>query len=483
MNLYRPKSILKLVLIGFSLVALPLSIAFVNAILHVDRLVDQSQRAVFQAVQATQSSLKLMEQLKAMERNARQFQVLGDVTIFQVYEKGHQEFQPTVQALSRLPLDSTQRQLLDELVQREQTLFETLSSHPYNSESSAVAISEFSSLADLTQSILSENSRLIDREIQVMQEMASSAKQMLVWQATALVPVVVLFIGIFTILIARPIKQIDLAIRRLGDGEFTREIEVKGPQDLEYLGKRLDWLRLRLIEVEEQKTKFLRHVSHELKTPLTAIREGAELLVDGVAGRLTSEQQKLAHILRKNSIQLQRLIENLLNFQIVLLRHSTLFVRPVLLRALIDKVIEDHRLAIISKGIKLELDLQEFTLSGDEEKLTVIIDNLLSNAVKFSPYGGDICIRLKQEGDQAVLDVMDSGPGIDQEEREKVFEPFYQGRAIPKGYVKGTGIGLSVVKEYVTAHQGQIEVIVEQTKGAHFRITLPIYPKDGKNDP
>ena len=91
----------------------------------------------------------------------------------------------------------------------------------------------------------------------------------------------------FAVLIARPIRQLDQAIRQMGTADFTHAIEVNGPQDLRYLGQRLEWLRSRLHELEEQQNRFLRHVSHELKTPLTAVREGAELLRDNVGGKLS----------------------------------------------------------------------------------------------------------------------------------------------------------------------------------------------------
>jgi two-component system sensor histidine kinase GlrK len=287
-------------------------------------------------------------------------------------------------------------------------------------------------------------------------------------------PAVLVLVVIFTVLISRPIRRIDQAIRQLGDAEFSSEITITGPRDLEYLGKRLDWLRLRLIELEEQKNRFLSHISHELKTPLTSIREGAELLADEVVGKLNDNQRRLANILRENSIQLQKMIENLVNFRGVLLRHSALYVSRLLLNGLVEKVATDHQLAMMAKNIKLELCLTELVVSGDEDKLMVIVDNLLSNAVKFSPYGGVIKIVLKQDGENAVLDVIDTGPGIDSADKDKVFDPFYQGRALPQGYVKGTGIGLSVVAEYVRVHGGRIEIIEGEEKGAHFRVILPM---------
>ena len=119
----------------------------------------------------------------------------------------------------------------------------------------------------------------------------------------------------FTRFIVRPIAELDASIRQLGSADFTRPIKVRGPEDLRYLGEQLDWLRRRLTELEAQKNRFLRNVSHELKTPLTALREGAELLNDGIAGALAPQQQQVVAIMRDNSVKLQRLIEDLLDYQ------------------------------------------------------------------------------------------------------------------------------------------------------------------------
>ncbi|MNC85265.1 Sensor histidine kinase TmoS [compost metagenome] len=102
-----------------------------------------------------------------------------------------------------------------------------------------------------------------------------------------------------------------------------------------------------------------------------------------------------------------------------------------------------------------------------------MLDNLLSNAVKFSPAGGTVRVAAAIEAGMLRLDVMDEGPGIAQDERARIFDPFYQGRVSGAGPVRGTGIGLSVVKEYVFAHGGSVEV-PDSARGAHFRIRLPL---------
>ena len=332
---------------------------------------------------------------------------------------------------------------------------------------------EFAALAEIAQGILAGSNRMVDREVNVMERMAVRTQHILFWQAFALVPGTVIFAGLFIILIARPIRQIDDAIHRLGDAEFSSRIRVTGPRDLEYLGERLDWLRLRLVELEEDKKKFLRHLSHQLKTPLTAIREGSELLVDQVVGPLSSEQEEIAKILKQNSIHLQKLIENLLNFSVTQLRAASVERKPLNLANLIEAVLTDHKTAMRAKRLRWQTELAAVTVPGDAEKLRAVVDNLLSNAVKFSPRGGTIRIALRPNGHSAVLDVADSGPGIAEDDRDRIFDAFYQGAAAQEGHVKGTGIGLSIAKEYVLAHRGRIELMDDGGPGAHFRITLP----------
>src|SRR3989441_11255059 len=132
-----------------------------------------------------------------------------------------------------------------------------------------------------------------------MRRTGERAQRILWLQLAATIPLGVLLAAGVTLLIARPIRQLDQAIRRLGAGEFEGDIRVGGPADLKYLGGRLEGLRERLIELEQQKRLFLRHVSHELKTPLTALREGSEVLADETAGALFRGQGRGGGMLKQ----------------------------------------------------------------------------------------------------------------------------------------------------------------------------------------
>jgi two-component system sensor histidine kinase GlrK len=473
MQRYYPRSFLKLLVIGFTLVALPLILALINTAVSVDQLASRSQQAVYQAVQATQSSRRLAELLTTMERTARQIVILGDRSLLDAYVVARTQLLQTAEQVARLPFDGEQKSALDWIVRGEAEIFAALSDAGAKTPQLRKAVGSFVDLSKHAQTITARSNALIDHEVDAMHATAAQARRITFWQLLALIPVVVFLVIGFSILIARPIRQIDAAIRRLGGGQFAAPVTVSGPQDLEQLGERLEWMRRELLDLERQKNQFLRQVSHELKTPLTALREGAELLSEEAVGRLTPEQREIAEILRHNSVELQKLIDDLLSFGASQFRKVTVDLGPVDIGRIIERVAADQRLAIRARGLTLDTAVQDVMLSADSEKLRVVLDNLLSNAVKFSPVGGVIRIAARVDGETLKLDVIDQGPGIPPEDRVRIFDPFYQGRHSGAGPVRGTGIGLSVVKEYVFAHGGSVEV-VDSRQGAHLRVRLPL---------
>lgn len=469
---YGPKSFLTLILVGFGFVALPLIFALVYSAFHVDRLADKSQSTVYRAVKATQNTRILLEQLAGMERAARQYLVLNDSALLQSYAEKHQLFQQTLDTLVNSLRDPLITAQLRTLADKESIQFNTISNGLPPGTDADSTINEFASLVESAQKIWADSNRIIDHEVDDMRLSSEQTLTTLLWLSFAMIPTALIFSGLFTVLLNRPIKQVDHAIRLLGDGEFTSPISVTGPHNLEYLGERLDWLRGRLLDVERQKIKFIRHVSHELKTPLTALREGTELLADEVVGSLKEDQREIVQILRQNGIRLQTLIEDLLNFNMAATQPGLVTVQPVRWDDIIRQVIIDHKLTLVAKNIHLDAQMQSCTVDGDSEKLRVSVDNLLSNAIKYTPAGGKIRITLREDLSHAVLDVYDSGPGIKPDEGNKIFETFYQGPPPLDGHVKGSGLGLSIAREHVLAHRGAIRPLFD-TAGAHLQVVIP----------
>jgi two-component system sensor histidine kinase GlrK len=468
-----PRSFARLLAVGFALVALPLVFALVNNAVSVDRLANRSQNAVVQAVQVTQASRRLAQLLSALERTARQIMILEDRSLLDAYAANRLRFQQTIAEFSSLPLDEEQRAALEGIVRGEAEIHSALSGADTTGAQVKSAVERFAGLADEAQEVVARSNAQIDREVEAMRATADQAQRITFWQLLALVPVVVFLAVGFSILITRPIRQMEGAIRRLGAGEFHAPVAVSGPRDLEQLGERLEWMRHRLLDLEEQKNRFLRQVSHELKTPLTALREGAELLSEEAVGKLTAEQREIAEILRHNSVELQRLIEDLLSFGASRFRKVTVDLEPVEIRNVVERVASNQGLAAKARGVRLQVSAEDLILPADPEKLRVVLDNLVSNAIKFSPPGNLIRLGARRDGNALELNVIDRGPGVPSEERARIFDPFYQGQHAGSGLVRGTGIGLSVVKEYVFAHGGSVEV-VDSREGAHFRVRIPL---------
>ena len=470
---YYPKSFLKLLLLAFGVVALPLILGMLDAAVYVDRLTGQGRTAVVQAAQAARASRMLMEQVTGLERVMRQYLVLGDAELLGDYDRLRANFKATTSELSLLPLNEYQLSELNRAIDSEQSLYVLLSRAPTAPADRRALIEGYVGLSDLARGVLDASNELTDREIEHMRQSAEDARRVLLRHLVATIALGILIAFGVTLLVAQPIRELDQAIRRLGTGKFGGNIRVRGPADLEYLGGRLDWLRERLEELEQQKRLFLRHVSHELKTPLTALREGSELLAEGAGGQMTRQQSEIVTILQNNSARLQKLIEDLLDYHRAQEGLTRLDVAPVRLDRVVEQVLDAHKLAAHARGVRAELLLHPLTLNADSEKLRVVVDNLVSNAVKYSPEGGTIALSLARHGDSVTLDVCDAGPGIPAEDRDRIFEWFYRGEHGHQGRVRGSGLGLAIAQELVIAHRGRIEVIDEGAEGAHFRVTLP----------
>lgn len=475
MDLSYPKSFPRLLLAGFSLVALPLLTALVHNAVTMAQLAKQSQQAVYQAVRATHGSRVMLEELTIMERSIRQYAVLGDPPLLEGYFLAHRKFQETASRLAALSNNKSDEDLRQRLIDEELSLFQYIAADRKSPAVAEKAKAGFPALFDLAKKIENQGNALIENGAESLEKMAGEAQRRVLWQLLALTPLVLLLVAGFSILITKPIRQIQAVIRRLGEGRFADPIRVDGPRDLEQLGADLEWMRSRLNELEQQKTLFLSQISHELKTPLTALREGAELLAEEATGALTPPQREVVEILRHNSTRLQRLIENLLRYQSVMLEKSALKVVPTPLRPLIAEAEQAHALALRAKNLKLEVHCPDDSIQADAEKLAVMLDNLLSNAIKFSPPGTAIRIAAQRADDWIQIDVIDEGPGIPGKEREQVFKMLYQGGAPHHGRVAGTGLGLAIVREYAAAHGGTAEALDSAT-GAHLRISLPLRP-------
>jgi two-component system sensor histidine kinase GlrK len=480
-SVYRVFSLVQLVLIGFVVVTLPLAVALATALVSVDRLASYGQEAVLEVADAIQASRNLVEDLTAVERHARQYHVLGDIALLTSYEQRRDSFFTTLDIMGGLTLGSIGREQLRQLDRDASAAFAVLDHEDPGSEAALAAIASFPDLGILARNIFHETVKAVSHEVEQMQRQATQVLQHLLWKASALIPAALLLALLFAALIASPIRQLDQAIKSLGAGSFDRPIAVSGPHDLADLGARLNWLRIRLIELEEEKTFFMHHISHELKTPLTNIREGVALLSQAIVGPLSAEQQEIADIVRANSLQLQRLIEDLLSVSLANAAAPIVNHRTIDLDNLMQEIAERHKLAARAKDVELDLDLSGQFLFSDLDRLTTVLDNLLSNAIKFTPAQSRVRVITGQVDGDVCVEVEDEGGGIPQEDRERVFELFFQGHNRRAGHIGGSGLGLYIAREYARALGGRLQVVASD-KGARLQLRLPCMRSSSRGD-
>ena len=470
---HYPRSFLKFTLLGFIVAGIPFMAGLLYSVVSLDRLALESRRVVYQSAQAVKGSRDLAEEMTAMERSARQFAILGDPALRGAYEKAHGRFVETGTVLSGLAWDARQRESLNALINGERALHDALLLGEFRSEVIHRQTREFARLVGVARRNAQQSHTLMDREMADLQARAELARSRVGWVLLGLVPLAILLAIGVPLLIAKPVRRIDAAIQRLRAGDLSMPISVAGPSDLQYLAQRLDWMREGLREAEADKHRFLRHLSHELKTPLTALRESSDLLWDGSLGTLSANQREVVAILRQNSLRLQKLIEDLLAYRNLMASPPAIDCQWIRAEDVVERVLADQRAALMAKAIRVDTDGLSHRIWADPEKLRVIVDNLLSNAIRFSPAGGVIRLSVAEQTRQSLLEVADQGPGVAAEDRDRIFDAFYQGRPPQAASLRGTGLGLSIAREHVLAHGGAISVRDMPGGGACFRVELP----------
>ncbi|MBB3047563.1 two-component system sensor histidine kinase GlrK [Litorivivens lipolytica] len=473
---FYPRKVIHWVALGIALVLLPLLLAVGSAAHYVQQLAVDSQDAVLDGTQSVKLSRMLGDYLLGMERNARVYQVVGDTKLLTTYQQLHTEFRHSASELIAVESDEAVLDKIEQLLAIESELHDVLTQEPPNSSLAINSLQRFAEMREIIRWLVDRNGEVIRERIQQLHNYATEAQQVLLWQSFMVLPVAI-GLGLLIIYrVSRPMKELDRSIRRLGSNDVDEEIRVHGPDDIRALGSRLEWLRQRLRELADQKRLFLQHISHELKTPLASIREGASLLNGDVVGQLNEQQKEVVDILESSSLQLQRRIEDLLAFSVNDEPRAELELKRLSAERLVRSIIDCHQLVIRSKGLTVDLRFDDRKVFADKEKLHAIVDNLISNAVKFSPEGGCIQIIQTEQNGRWQLDIHDQGPGVHPTEVEQIFQPFYQGSAPSSGHLKGTGLGLAIARLYARLHQGDL-IVLPSSHGAHLQLSLPVANK------
>lgn len=230
----------------------------------------------------------------------------------------------------------------------------------------------------------------------------------------------------------------------------------------------------RLRQLDAMKDELVALVSHELRTPLTSIAGYVELLLDGDAGALSPDQAQYLGIVERNAKRLERLVGDLLFMARYQAGRFEIETAPTDLAALARDCVETASPAARANEIELVCSVEdEVSIEGDHVRIAELLDNLVSNALKFTPRGGRVDVRVRRDGDTAVLEVADNGIGIPYELQEHLFERFFRTPEATKQAIQGTGLGLAISRAIVAAHDGEIAVESSEGHGTTFRVLLP----------
>jgi signal transduction histidine kinase len=256
------------------------------------------------------------------------------------------------------------------------------------------------------------------------------------------------------------------AVERAGLAERLARREAEQAQQL------LKFQNEQLVEIDRLKDEFVSSISHELRTPLTSIAGYVELLQEE-----ESDPQKLGHlaIVARNSERLLALVTDLLFAARLQYGRLELERSPVDVRSLVVQCVDSARPRARAASVRLQLHVEDVPpIAGEPAKLAQLLDNLVSNAIKFTPSDGHVEVRLTPHPEMVRIEVSDTGIGIPDVERERLFERFFRAQSALERQIQGTGLGLYISKAIVDAHDGRIGVTSKPGVGTTFIVELPV---------
>ena len=277
--------------------------------------------------------------------------------------------------------------------------------------------------------------------------------------------------------ITRDLGRIKKGIQRISNGDFSFKLPIDSRDELGVLANSFNEMTARLQELDDMKSEFISIVSHELKTPLTSMKEAANLLLEGVGGTLADKQHRLVSIMNQGIMRLLRIIDELLEItrleggmvRLGMVQHD--------MNAIVAAFVQEIKPFADNQGVMIDVAYFEETcmVMADRNKIVQVLTNLTHNAIKYSQNGQGVEIRITRDSDCVTVEIEDHGTGIPEEDLPLIFDKFYQSK-ITRGH-SGTGLGLAIAKRIVEAHGGDIRAYSQVEKGSVFVFALPALPR------
>lgn len=462
----QPASLRQFVLLSFFMALIPLGVLLWQS--H-SALSDVSRYAIAEAetsVANVRRAENMQKLVNDIERSVLQFSILKTDALSQLAATHLNNYQ---QNLGSVCLNLAQPVLCAQQQKQLELLFDSYL-HESNEELSPILQKIRQQQVQLTQVIWA----LLEQRLQQQQVYAEEAQSHLAWQTVALVVLTLLMVLWASARITAPVKMLDTMIRSIGQAShhFPHD-KVDGPRELTELGEQLRWLASRLQQLEALRLILLRHASHELKTPLSSIREGCALLSEQLVGPLNPQQMEVVSLLNGSADRLSVLTEQLLDYNKLLQQAKPEFGWHDS-QTLLQNCFNDHALSLQQREQKIVLDCQLPRIYTDSMLFRRILDNLINNAQAYGAEGSNVWVNLRQHDKFMLLDVANNGTPIPAELRAKLFEPFQRGKAPRFDAVQGSGLGLSIVADCARLLGGLAEIIDVGYADVCIQVRLPL---------
>lgn len=469
------------IFLSMSLVVLVLVAVAVLSLRAIDRLVDVNREVATETLPALRLAGSARDAVLALRRLEARYLVLRDAQYAALWDEGASRAGADIETLRGFASTRREASLVAEasaaldhyrrLVAEERTLLGA------GDRREALRLAETRG-QELIQRIETSLETLAqERHVAVLRVQASAARlESRTWTGVlvalgAALGLALLSSAVIALRITRSIARLSAATAAVAAGSFREPIPVGGHDEVGDLARSFNRMALRLRQLDETKQEFFARISHELRSPLTSVREAAHLLRDGIPGSLNSKQARLVDIIERSSDRLLRLVNQLLEVSRARAGLLPMTWQRVDLQRLVGRVLEDLRPQADEAGVTLttERSAGDVTCTGDEERLTQVVVNLVGNAIRFTPRGGGVSVRLVDAGATVELSVEDTGVGIPESALATIFESYQQAHR-DRG---GTGLGLAIVRGMVEAHGGRVSVESREGKGSRFIVTLP----------
>ena len=275
--------------------------------------------------------------------------------------------------------------------------------------------------------------------------------------------------------ILRPLDKLNEITRQIANGDYGHRLQVEGGDEFARLAANVNAMSDKLQNVEETRIRMIGDISHELRTPLTILGGYVEGMADGVV----APSRDNLDLMGRETARLTRLVGELQELSRVESGDSTFHKRPIGLVSLVMEVCRQLQPLFVDKQVVLDTQplatQSELVVSANTDKLTQIFTNLLANALQYSPAGSRVLVRVIEQDKMAIVDIIDQGVGLQQDDVSKVFERFYRVDRSRARNGSGSGIGLSIARALARQHGGEISASSAGLgKGSTFRVSLPI---------